>query len=196
MLYKTHQAFGLFSTSLMLIDYTHTPIVSASGVLALGMSMVTAIMPDADHPNTTSAKVLFPLAMACELLRAKHRGVTHSLTVAALWFWLARSAVHWNVVIGTVHFSLYPVLLGAAVGYLSHIVLDLLNREGEQLLWPLRGRFALYLMESDGFANTAFEVVFLLGTFVVLLYGIALQTPALRQLFQLLHAHYPIIPLA
>lgn len=67
----------------MLIDYTHTPVLSATGVTALGVSMVTSILPDVDNPNTTSAKALFHLAMACEVLRVTHRGPTHSLPVAA-----------------------------------------------------------------------------------------------------------------
>lgn len=195
MLYRTHQAFGLFCTSLMLIDYTHTTILSTSGVLALGASMATSIMPDVDNPNTIPAKAMFPLAMGCEVLRVPHRGATHSLTVAALWFWLAFSARHWSLAIGTLHLSFYVVMLGAAVGYLSHIVIDLLNREGEQLLWPLRRRFAFHLVSSDGIANTVAEVVFLVAAFLTALYGIFLKTPTLQHFFRLLHHTFPIIPL-
>ncbi len=196
MLYKTHQAFGLFSTSLVLINYTHTPILSAPGVLALGVSMLTSIMPDADNPNTIPAKAMFPFAMGLEMMRAKHRGVTHSLPIAALWFWLAFAGRHWQASMGPIHFALFPVLLGAAFGYLSHIVIDLLNREGEQLLWPLKWRFAFYLVSSDGFANSALEVVFLVGMFFVVMYGLALQYPVFGHAWQLAHHAFPIIPAA
>lgn len=196
MLYRTHQAFGLFSTSLVLINYTHTPILSMPGVLALGTTLVTSVMPDADEPGSVSAKSLFPIAMALEMLRVTHRGPTHSLTIAALWFWLAASGAHWYVTIGALQFSLYPVLLGAAAGYLSHIVIDFPNKEGEQLLWPLKGRFALYLIPADGIVNSILEVVFLFASFFVVLYGLALQYPAIALMFQIAHHTLSIIPRA
>jgi len=180
MLYKTHQAFGLFATSLVLINYTHTPILSAPGILALGVALITSVMPDADEPGSVSAKSLFPLAMTLEMLRVTHRGATHSLLIAGLWFWLAFSSIHWYVAIGSLHFSLYPVLLGAAVAYLSHIVIDLLNKEGEQLFWPFHGRFALYLVSADGLVNAALEYVLLIAFFLVLLYGLSIEFPAMR----------------
>ncbi len=196
MLYKTHQAFGLFSTSLVLVHYTHTPIMSVPGILALGSSMILSVMPDADEAGSISAKSLFPIAMALEMLRVKHRGPTHSLTIAALWFWLAFSSVHWYVTLGVLRFSLYPVLLSAAVSYLSHIVIDFPNEEGEQLFWPIKKRFALYLIPSDGVANSVLEVGFLFASFFVVLYGLALQYPAIALVFQMAHHMFPILPRA
>ncbi len=195
MLFKTHQAFGLFSTSLVLINYTHTPVLSMPGMLALGASMITSIMPDADNPNTISAKAMLPLAWVLEMTRAKHRGVTHSLLAAAWWAWLALTAVHWRAALGPFHFSMYPVAIGAAVGYWSHLVIDLLNKEREQFFWPFKGGVAFYLVSSDGFVNALLEWVFGIAFFISALYSIALYTPGVALFFRAAHHLFPLVPL-
>ena len=52
-----------------------------------------------------------------------------------------------------VYVILPPAAPAFAAAYLSHIGVDLLNRRGEQLLWPLQRRFALGLCRSDGAVN-------------------------------------------
>ncbi len=194
MLAKTHQAFGLFTVALAL-HYTHTPIVSVPGVAALGVSLITSILSDADNPNSTPAKAFFPVAWLLELLQVKHRGATHSILAAALWWALAAVVRHWVISIGTLHVAAWPIAIGAAVGYTSHIVIDLLNREGEQLFWPLRGRFALYLVSSDGLVNRLLEPVFLVAFFAVVLFGIGAEYATVRFIFVTAHHLSNLIPI-
>lgn len=42
-----------------------------------------------------------------------------------------------------------------AIGYASHLFTDYFNKKGEQLLWPLSGRYSCGLCSADGLVNKA-----------------------------------------
>lgn len=56
-----------------------------------------------------------------------------------------------------------------AMGYLSHLLLDLLNRKGMRLFYPLRSRVCFHLCYAKGFANSAFLYAGMLLTPVLML---------------------------
>lgn len=72
-----------------------------------------------------------------------YQGFTHSI-FALIWVLLC------VFIAGTPKDYLLCVL----IGYTSHLILDLLNEMGEQLLFPLPFRFCLHLCKSDGFIDT------------------------------------------
>ena len=78
---------------------------------------------------------------------SKHRTFTHSLLFGAL-----SSQALWYVC---------PALaMPFAIGFASHLVLDLLNYQKLQLLWPLeQGRCSLGLCHAKGLVNTLLTLV-------------------------------------
>ena len=72
-----------------------------------------------------------------------HRTFTHSLVAAILF----------TVGVKFISESLWKYFF---VGYLSHLVLDLLNKKGLQLFYPWDARFCLDLCYAKETANTAF----------------------------------------
>jgi inner membrane protein len=72
-----------------------------------------------------------------------HRGFTHSLLAIAAGLWLFQ--------INLPQSSPIPpdVLQGLTLGYLSHIVADMLTPAGVPLLWPCRWRFRLPILRSQ-----------------------------------------------
>ena len=78
----------------------------------------------------------------CALLSGSHRSFTHSLAAAAFFTWAA----------GLLSGAL-ALPFGAA--YASHLLLDLTNRKGLRLFFPLRKRVCLGLWPARGAANTA-----------------------------------------
>lgn len=52
-----------------------------------------------------------------------------------------------------VYFLAEPIAWAFALGYLSHLALDLLNKSGEQLFWPLKIRLCLKFFPANGRAN-------------------------------------------
>nr|NNM90128.1 metal-dependent hydrolase [Bacilli bacterium] len=184
MLSKTHQAFGLSAVAYVLVNYTHTPILSVAGIGALAVSLATSIIPDCDLAGSMPSKAFFPYTWVLEVLRLDdHRGFTHSILAAAPWWVLAYFSQPWRVTIGPIHFSFFPIVVGAAVGYSSHIVIDLLNKKGEQLFFPLKPRFALHFCSAEGFWNRAFEYLSLIAFFGLALWSIGLTFPPAHGVF-------------
>jgi inner membrane protein len=120
----THAAAGMIAAEIVL-GISHAPPIYWPIGIALGAA--AGIIPDIDHPSSFLNQRL-PLGSTAGMA-LNHRHFTHSI-VATLLFsvylhWL------WPMVPG--------VLLNCAVaGYLSHpLLMDTLNPEGAQLLWPL-----------------------------------------------------------
>lgn len=124
----THLIIG-FTVGAAMVTHLQLP-VDGSLALALGASMLGALLPDIDHPES---KISRRIPLVAWLFRPlKHRGFTHSLLcVAALC--------------GLLIWRRVDVLPGAAfmVGYASHLIADALTPQGIQLFFPLRWRVTL-----------------------------------------------------
>jgi membrane-bound metal-dependent hydrolase YbcI (DUF457 family) len=134
-------------------------------IFAFGLAAIAALVPDTDldrsmigqFPLIFAKLMTYPLWMnpghtlTADRKHLQHRGRTHSFAalagfVALLWFWLW--ALGWlatslgHPMLGFTDHNLKSLLLVGAIGYLSHLGLDLLNvNPGVQLLWPLPFRF-------------------------------------------------------
>lgn len=116
-----------------MMSYTHI-MIGISAYLASGLPVeplpllvvaVSSILPDADHPKAIINKIILPLRIIPMFV--SHRGITHSL-VAALVLLVA-----WFV---TDNY----LLLCCMVGYVSHIVADMMTVSGVRLFAPFSKR--------------------------------------------------------
>jgi inner membrane protein len=125
-------------------------------VLALGaVGGLCAMIPDIDHPQSAirhKTGLLGDLAA----FWMKHRGITHTLAIAAVF--------------GLVSWYLLPplVALVMAGGYLSHLLLDALTPSGVPLLWPLTWAPVKLLprglrIRTGGMAEKGFVLLMLSG---------------------------------
>jgi inner membrane protein len=134
MLAFTHIAAGCMS-SLLISDVLHAQ--PAQTILILGGGILGSMLPDIDHPKSVFGRCVLPLSYVLSALFG-HRGVTHSLLavvgISGLIGW-AFSAAHWQQGYAV------PVMIGVAIGYLSHLVGDWLTNSGIPLLWPSKRRF-------------------------------------------------------
>ena len=73
-----------------------------------------------------------------------------------------------------------------AVGFLSHLVLDVMNRKPEKLLWPWKKGFCLGLCSARGVVNRALLGVGMASLTVILV----LSAPAGRLLAKIMRAIY------
>ncbi|MEF2966056.1 metal-dependent hydrolase [Paenibacillus sp. M1] len=122
MLQKTHTLAGLL-TAECVVAYYHQPFLTWEAGAALLLGCLAGPMADIDKKGSTMAKVFLPLSWALQLLRVKHRTVTHSLL-----FILALFAI----------LSPLPDLFlwTAVLSYASHAFIDMFNDQGVALLWP------------------------------------------------------------
>lgn len=90
----------------------------------------------------------------------KHRTVMHSFLAMIAATFFAWMFAGW-----------YGIYFG--IGYASHLILDMLNFQGIQLLYPLKKKVSLKLCKSNGTVNTA---LFILGIIAVLELSVYLLT--------------------
>ena len=121
MMGPTHMLAGL------LVGYTigtagGLPLPETAALAACGA--VAALLPDIDHPGSIIRRRTGIFGWAAGAWW-KHRGLTHTLPVAAL--------------VGLIVALLAPALLAYTVfgAYASHLLLDALTRSGVPLAWPL-----------------------------------------------------------
>ena len=105
-------------------------------------TLLTCLLPDIDHPQSLLGQRLRwisqPIARAFG-----HRGFTHSLLAVVGGVILLRMQLPSGWIIPADAFQ------GMVLGYLSHIVADMLTPAGVPLLWPCRWRFRLPLINSQ-----------------------------------------------
>ena len=146
MMWKAHVAFGLGTWLIGSAALGHQPGVEIAAV------MLGSLAPDADNPRSKLGRWLPGFSHFLYYLAGGHRGLTHSLLLAVPLFlvvwWLygqhLESSQGWFAwqastqdVRSTETGKLMLVSLAFSVGYLSHLVGDLITRQGLRLLWPL-----------------------------------------------------------
>ena len=91
----------------------------------------------------------------------EHRSFTHSL-VAMCCFCVS------------VYLACAPLLPYFAVGYASHLVLDITNKQGIRLLWPLRAELSLGLCRAKGVTNKVVMIIGYAAAVLLLVYRLDL----------------------
>ena len=139
----THAAAGATS-ALLVAQHLHAGPIQTLLVLSGGVA--GSYLPDIDHPKSAFGSRVLPLSLPISAIFG-HRGITHSLIAVValsglLWWVFQRANWHEGIAV--------PVLVGIAVGYLSHLLGDWLTNSGVPLLWPSKRRFVSPLKLCTG----------------------------------------------
>lgn len=103
--------------------------------------LLGSLLPDLDHPGSILGRLFriisLPLSKLCG-----HRGFTHSLLAfcGLAILWETQITPRWDISADIFHALL--------LGYLSHLIADILTPSGVPLLWPLKARFALPILNK------------------------------------------------
>ncbi|MEM4336425.1 MAG: metal-dependent hydrolase [Candidatus Woesearchaeota archaeon] len=147
-MFRTHIVVG-FLAALFLIEH----INYKNQILFTALVVIGSLLPDIDHPKSKIGKNFKIISMFFE-----HRGFFHSLFVmpllALIIFYLTR----------TNYYSI-PLL----TGYLSHIVMDLLTKEGVMLFHPLSKMRIRGLVKTGGILEKILFFIILSFTILYLL---------------------------
>ncbi|WP_440867264.1 metal-dependent hydrolase [Symbiopectobacterium purcellii] len=113
------------------------------GYIIIG-GILTCLLPDIDHPKSLLGQRLKWLSIPIAKVFG-HRGITHSfLAIAGCCTFLFSgflSRIIIPIPIDFVH--------GMVVGYISHVVADMLTPAGVPLLWPCRWRFCIPILSPS-----------------------------------------------
>jgi len=144
MLAPTHSVFGIFLTLIILAVFGIQWSLHWSIIL---FAIFGAILPDIDHPRSVIGKMFSFISIPLER-RYGHRTITHSLigwAISTAVFGFVIMILVWILgFISNLGFSisdLAPRWISAfSISYFSHLVLDMFNPRGSQLLWPDQSR--------------------------------------------------------
>lgn len=183
MLGKTHMIIGVASSLAITV-----PKTAPEFLLAIGLGAAGGVLSDIDVETSNVHRkmgkaVLLTIAAAVIILGLDiflKTGIVHKITenssisqIAAgcLIFIMVcafgkeqphRSFMHSFLALILLDFGLCLIWLKLVsyftVGFLSHLVLDILNKKKLQLLYPLEGGFCMRLFSSDGLANQIFYI--------------------------------------
>ena len=198
MMGKTHLAVGVASALLVTHPQTMTECVVSVLGGAIGGTLCDVDLFDQDNRHALRGQLLAValLAVAFFLDRILHTGVFFRMLnpnrvlasmggIGFMVLWLLavksshRSFSHSILALmlftAAVHTAMPPVTLGFFVAFVSHLVLDLLNKKGIRLLYPLRKGISFGLCYADGWLN---KILLRLGTLlsvILLFYGMVLH---------------------
>ena len=98
----------------------------------------------------------------CVGITQPHRGFTHSILAMMLY----------SLAVGILY---RPLMMPFALGYASHLIIDLLNKRGMALLFPLKFKICLNLCYANETANKALMLVGLVISVAMLINGLILH---------------------
>ena len=154
MLFKTHLAFA-FLIALLIKDIISDVFGAGSMafVIFVFFMMIGALLPDLDNPHSVAGKRLGFFAVLFNKIFG-HRGITHGIWMPALL--AAAVSYFWNLYYGVAIF----------IGYMSHVLIDGLTKQGINLLHPFSKLHISGFVETGSFMET---VIFagLLGLIVL-----------------------------
>lgn len=191
MLGKTHMAVGVAATLALTNPTTITELVLGSGIGALG-----AVISDIDVGTSESHKeadkiiaIVTIILIAIGVLdhfwglgiwnRMKSNRVIYQIVIAALVFigicaygkeQPHRSFMHSFLALGLLSAAMaviYPAAVKYfAIGFLSHIALDIFNYKRVRLLYPMKKGVCFKLAHANGMAN---DIAFITAVIVAIL---------------------------
>ncbi len=116
----THVSFSLLTLGLF-SSVLHCPL-SLINIIAAGFS---SLLPDIDTSHSTLGKILSPILKPLHE-RFDHRTITHSLLFVGFLACLLSPLIILNK----------ALFIAIILGYLSHLVIDCINKTGVPLFWP------------------------------------------------------------
>lgn len=115
----------------------------------VGLSMAGSLAPDIDLPCSKAGRKNKPVSAAVNALFG-HRGITHAPFIWATLYAALRMflGIEW-----------LPYILAFVIGGATHILLDLFNKAGVPLLWPISHRFWIFGIKTDGASGHTFSFI-------------------------------------
>jgi inner membrane protein len=133
MLARSHVIMGVALGGVLAVAQGQPPDAQTLGLVALG-----ALLPDIDHPGSAVGRRLAVISVPVAAIFG-HRGFTHSLLALA-------GCIAALVAGGWGHDWAQPL----AIGYISHLLADMLTPSGVPLLWPWRRVFTFPVTVKTG----------------------------------------------
>ncbi|WP_027339109.1 metal-dependent hydrolase [Halonatronum saccharophilum] len=145
MTYHTHSLLGFVTAVITVKILNFLNIIDLSYLIEgslfspslwqfYGGAIIGALMPDIDHASSKAGRALWFISKPLKIFGVKHRGITHSILGLVLFFFLTGEMVKAGWINELIWY-------GLVIGYLSHLIADMLNVHGIPLFYPNNKRF-------------------------------------------------------
>jgi inner membrane protein len=159
----THVTFGALSYFVMAAAMQWQPSTAAVATAALG-----SLLPDIDLPTSAVGRPFFPISKALNE-QIGHRTLTHSVIGIMLLL----------MMLSPLLFIDSLIVWALAVGYISHLLIDTVNKAGIELLYPSHvrawflsdERYRIVVGSREEFILLAVLMVFTIAFFPVTIRG-------------------------
>ena len=132
-------------------DYT----IEQYALVMVGL-VIGSLLPDIDHPHSLISQFI-PIVGGVMSRLTKHRGLFHSIVGVVLVY--AVLVLVSQYVNRATHSQLqYFFVAGALIGYVLHIIGDVLTVSGVQLFYPLRYRVRIPVIRTNGYRELILQV--------------------------------------
>lgn len=175
---RTHATFGVALASIIL-----APATTKMAAVTIGASFIGSLIPDIDVSTSDSHKTMNIIAITSLVitiaflildyylnfgllsLMKKNFNIVRTILCFLITILLCAHGLHTphrTFMHSIVSASIFTVLMyflfkpgykAFFIGYIAHILLDLLNKKRVQLFYPFKTKFCLNLCESDGLIN-------------------------------------------
>ncbi len=173
---------GLFGSLMFGINILASPVT-------IGIAIVASLLPDIDHTRSTIGKIVYPLAKWINR-RYGHRTITHGMPCFAVL----------TILSGAIERTFFGHLEWTAIfalGYFSHLVLDMFTLQGVPLMYPFSRSPWVMIGNPEKRIRTgdyrreavAFSIFILMGMFLQPLFSKGFWTVWNQNLATLKHVH-------
>lgn len=161
---KTHLMAGveaslIYLTAVAQRDFGAPELTVIQQVISVPLCLAGSLAPDIDLKTSTVGKETKVLSFLINSIFG-HRTFSHSPLLLAMIYLLV------NAHIPNFMWMAIPFIVGAA----SHLVLDMLNRSGIPLLWPIQTRFWALGIKTESAGERMFFIGLLCVTCITMVH--------------------------
>jgi|TARA_Y100000310_G_C20679445_1_gene815038 inner membrane protein len=146
-MFKTHLAFGLL-IALFVSEF----LGLEEKLLFISVCVVSSILPDIDTPFSKIGRKFPPISWLFNILFG-HRGLMHTIYFPLLIYFIFRA------------FGQHLFAGAFFLGYMSHLIIDMLNIKGIYFFFPLNRTRLNGFIKSGGVLEWVLFVLILVGIF-------------------------------
>mgnify|MGYP002713245383 CR=1 FL=1 len=154
---KTHVVIGVaYGAGLIPAVQRGDYSIEQFGLVLLGLA-IGSLLPDLDHPQSTISRSI-PIVGGLISSLTRHRGILHSI-LGVILFYLVTAILMIPIVAMThnIQLSRYAAA-GLLLGYVLHIVADMLTKGGVRLFYPLKWNIGIGIFKTGGLLEFGFRV--------------------------------------
>lgn len=148
MMASTHVVFGMACWGAFERVHGVSILSAPEGMLIAGAA---SLLPDIDHPSSRFGRMVPFISYPISAIFG-HRGITHSLLMVVVLL----AAL---VIAGHAGWFVAPLV----IGYLSHLIGDMLTNSGVPLLWPQRGKVSIPVFNTGGLLEPLVRLALVVG---------------------------------